>query len=224
MRLPGGPARVLAGAGSGKTFTMTELVRSHVDDHLRGYGGTPPEKVLALTFTVKAAEEMQRRLLAALREQALKLTVANFHSYALEMVKENSAVLGLEPDSPVLRRGRAWMMVMDELGAEDLELRRLDLADPATAADKALVLLSRAKNDLVDLTGLRRRTEEDLHRAPTEEMRRLFEKRLDLVELARRFEERRKEAGLLRYEECSISAPASSPTPVSERHTGPATT
>ncbi|HEV8045005.1 MAG TPA: ATP-dependent helicase, partial [Rubrobacter sp.] len=201
MRLPGGPARVLAGAGSGKTFTMTELVRSHVDDHLRGYGGTPPEKVLALTFTVKAAEEMQRRLLAALREQALKLTVANFHSYALEMVKENSAVLGLEPDSPVLRRGRAWMMLMDELGAEDLELRRLDLADPATAADKALVLLSRAKNDLVDLTGLRRRTEEDLHRAPTEEMRRLFEKRLDLVELARRFEERRKEAGLLRYED-----------------------
>jgi DNA helicase-2/ATP-dependent DNA helicase PcrA len=201
VRLPHGPARVLAGAGSGKTYTMTELVRSHVDDHLRGYGGTRPQKILALTFTVKAAEEMRKRLLGTLREQALKLTVANFHSYALEVVEENAAVLGLEPDAPVLRRGRAWLMVMDELSAEDLSLRRLDLADPATAADKALVLLSRAKNDLVELDTLRSRTEEDLSKATSDEMRRLFEERLDLIELARRFEARREERGLLRYED-----------------------
>lgn len=201
VRLPHGPARVLAGAGSGKTYTMTELVRSHVDDHLRSYGGTRPEKILALTFTVKAAEEMRKRLLGALKEQALKLTVANFHSYALEVVEENAAVLGLEPDAPVLRRGRAWLMVMDELSAEDLSLRRLDLADPATAADKALVLLSRAKNDLVELEALQSRTEEDLSRGPSDEVRRVFEERLDLVELARRFEARREERGLLRYED-----------------------
>lgn len=180
---------------------MTELVRSHVDDHLRGYGGTRPEKILALTFTVKAAEEMRKRLLNALKEQALKLTVANFHSYALEIVEENSAVLGLQPEAPVLRRGRAWLMLMDEFSAEDLSLRRLDLADPATAADKALVLLSRAKNDLVNLDDLRRRSEEDLQRATSEEMRRCFEERLDLVELAERFERRRAERGLLRYED-----------------------
>ena len=201
VRLSGGPARVLAGAGSGKTYTMTELVRSHVDDHLRGYGGTRPEKILALTFTVKAAEEMRKRLLNALKEQALKLTVANFHSYALEIVEENSAVLGLQPEAAVLRRGRAWLMLMDELSADDLHLRRLDLADPATAADKALVLLSRAKNDLVTLDDLKGRTEEDLQRTTPEEMRRCFEERLDLVELAERFERRRSERGLLRYED-----------------------
>ncbi len=201
VRLAGGPARVLAGAGSGKTYTMTELVRSHVDDHLRGYGGTRPEKILALTFTVKAAEEMRRRLLRALKEQALKLTVANFHSHALEIIEENAAILGLEPDAPVLRRGRAWLMVMDELSAPDLSLRRLDLADPATAADKALILLSRAKNDLVELDTLRGLSEEDLDRATDDEMRRVFEERLDLVELAERFEARREERGLLRYED-----------------------
>ncbi len=201
-RLSGGPARVLAGAGSGKTYTMTELVRSRVDDYLRGYGGTPPEKILALTFTVKAAEEMRKRLLDALGNQALKLTVANFHSYALDIVEENSTILGLEPDAPVLRRGRAWLMLMDELSAEDLSLRCLDLADPATAADKALVLLSHAKNDLVDLGDLRRRTEDDLARCgDNEEIRRCFEERLDLIDLAGRFEARRKERGLLRYED-----------------------
>ena len=69
VRLPGGRRRVLAGAGSGKTYTMTELVRSHVDDHMRRLGGTAPEKILALTFTVKAAEEMRKRLLGALRSR-----------------------------------------------------------------------------------------------------------------------------------------------------------
>ena len=201
VRLSGGPARVLAGAGSGKTYTMTELVRSHVDDYLRGYGGTRPGKILALTFTVKAAEEMRRRLLGVLKEQALKLTVANFHSYALEIVRENAAVLGLETDAPVLRRGRAWLVIMDELSAQDLSLRRLDLADPASAADRALVLISRAKNDLVELEDLRCYTEEDLKKTTDDEMRRVFEERLDLVELARRFEARRERRGLLRYED-----------------------
>ena len=110
---------------------MTELVSYRVDDYLRKLGGTAPERILALTFTVKAAEEMRKRLLSRLGEQALKLTVANFHSYALEIVRENSAVLGVEAEAPVLRRGRAWLMVLDELSAEDLSLRRLDLSDPA---------------------------------------------------------------------------------------------
>ena len=165
IRLEGGPARVLAGAGSGKTHTMTELVSYRVDEHLRKLGGTAPEKILALTFTVKAADEMRSRLLSRVGEQALKLTVSNFHAYALQMVRENAAVLDLEPDAPVLRRGRAWLMVLDELAATDLALRRLDLSDPAGAADKVLTLLSRAKNDLVDLARLRARTEEDLVRA-----------------------------------------------------------
>lgn len=197
VKLSGGPARVLAGAGSGKTYTMTELVRNRVDDHLRGYGGTAPERILALTFTVKAAEEMRRRLLDTLKEQGLKIAVSNFHSYALDIVRENSAVLGLQAEAPVLRRGRAWIMVMDELGADDLSLRRLSLADPATAADRALTLLSRAKNELINLEDLRFRTEQDLERATDNAMRHCFEKRLDLVELAARFEARRAELGFL---------------------------
>ncbi|CAN5893728.1 ATP-dependent DNA helicase [soil metagenome] len=201
IRLDHGPARVLAGAGSGKTFTMTELVSYRVDEHLRRLGGTAPERILALTFTVKAADEMRSRLISRLGEQALKLTVANFHSYALQIVRENAAMLNLEPDAPVLRRGRAWLMVLDELAARDLALRRLDLSDPAGAANKVLTLLSQAKNDLVDLGTLKRRTEEDLSQADTDGLARVLEERLDLIELAQRFEIRRTARGLLRYED-----------------------
>ncbi|MBA2510992.1 MAG: UvrD-helicase domain-containing protein, partial [Rubrobacteraceae bacterium] len=201
IRLEGGPARVLAGAGSGKTHTMTELVSYRVDEYLRRLGGTAPERILALTFTVKAADEMRSRLLGRIGEQALKLTVANFHSYALEIVRENAAVLGLEPDAPVLRRGRAWLMILDELAARDLSLRSLDLSDPAGAANKVLTLLSQAKNDLVDLTALRIRTEADLLKADSDELLGVLEERLDLIELAERFEVRRAARGLLRYED-----------------------
>ncbi len=201
IRLEGGPARVLAGAGSGKTHTMTELVSYRVDEHLRRLGGTAPERILALTFTVKAADEMRSRLIGRLGEQALKLTVSNFHSHALEIVRENAAVLGLEPDAPVLRRGRAWLMVLDEMAADDLVLRRLDLSDPAGVADRVLTLLSRAKNDLVDLDRLRLRTEEDLLRADSDGLARILEERLDLVDLAQRFEAQRAARGLLRYED-----------------------
>ena len=201
IRLEHGPARVLAGAGSGKTYTMTELVSYRVDEYLRRLGGTAPERILALTFTVKAADEMRSRLISRLGDQALKLTVANFHSYALQIVRENAAALGQEPDAPVLRRGRAWLMVLDELAAKDLALPSLDLSDPAGAADKVLTLLSQAKNDLVDLGTLRSRTEEDLSRADTESLVGVFEERRDLIELAQRFEARRAARGLLRYED-----------------------
>ena len=100
IRLEGGPARVLAGAGSGKTHTMTELVSYRVDEHLRKMGGTAPERILALTFTVKAADEMRSRLLGRIGEQALKLTVSNFHSYALEIVDGWPGELGVEVASP----------------------------------------------------------------------------------------------------------------------------
>ena len=215
MKLDGGPARVLAGAGSGKTATMTRLIERHVHEYQRGWGsGTAPERILALTVTVKAAEEMRKRLIGALGNEALKLAVSNFHSYALDLVRENAAFLNAEPETPVLRRGRAWLMVLEELAADDLTLRRLDLSDPPTAADRALRLLSAAKNDLVSLDALREQTEKDLaNPAATGEMRRCFEERLDLVELAGRFEVRREERGLLRYEDMiSLGRSKLSPT------------
>ena len=54
---------VVAGAGSGKTFTMTERIIRFIDD------GVPPEHILGLTFTRKAASELLTRVSAAVAEQ-----------------------------------------------------------------------------------------------------------------------------------------------------------
>ncbi|MBA2376898.1 MAG: UvrD-helicase domain-containing protein, partial [Rubrobacter sp.] len=202
IRLEKGPARVLAGAGSGKTHTMTEFVARKVRDYADGDGGVAPERVLAITFTVKAAEEMRERLLSRIGEASLKLTVSNFHRLAFGLARENATRLGIPSDAPVLRQARAWLMVLDDLASEDLSLRRLDLSNPATVAENTMRLLREARNELVGLEDVRVRTERDLEdpRA-TDEMRRVFEDRLDLTTLAQRFEANRTRMGLLQYQD-----------------------
>lgn len=202
VRLESGPARVLAGAGSGKTHTMTEFVARRVRDYADGDGGVAPERILAITFTVKAAEEMRERLLSRIGEPSLKLTVSNFHSLAFNLARENATVLGIPADAPVLRQARAWLMILDDLASEDLSLRRLDLSDPAGVAENTLKLLGEARNELVGLDEIRRKTERDLEDPRTTDgMRRVFEARLDLVKLAGRFEENRTRLGLLQYQD-----------------------
>src|ERR1700722_15303982 len=71
---PPGPALVIAGAGSGKTRTLTYRVAYLLEQ------GIAPEQILLLTFTNKAAKEMMRRVADLLGTQLLTLWGGTFHS------------------------------------------------------------------------------------------------------------------------------------------------
>src|SRR6201986_3108775 len=71
---PPGPALVIAGAGSGKTRTLTYRVAFLLEQ------GIPPERVLLLTFTNKAAREMMRRVADLLGQELSDLWGGTFHS------------------------------------------------------------------------------------------------------------------------------------------------
>jgi len=77
----GGPLMIIAGPGSGKTFVIVERVRRLVK------GGTPPESILCLTFTRKAAEEMLTRLE---KHRITDVVVGTFHAFAQDILRENS--------------------------------------------------------------------------------------------------------------------------------------
>src|SRR5574337_1418596 len=89
---PPGPALVIAGAGSGKTRTLTYRVAYLLEQ------GIPPERILLLTFTNKAAKEMMRRVADLLGQELNSLWGGTFHSIGNRILRQHSTSLGYQRD------------------------------------------------------------------------------------------------------------------------------
>jgi DNA helicase-2/ATP-dependent DNA helicase PcrA len=85
----GGPLLVLAGAGSGKTSVLTRRLAHSVEHH-----GIRPHRILAVTFTNRAAGEMRRRVAQLLGAEPAGLWIGTFHSLAARMLRREAARLG----------------------------------------------------------------------------------------------------------------------------------
>ncbi len=112
-----GPLLVLAGAGSGKTRVLVHRIA-----YLIGACGIPPESILAVTFTNKAAGEMRERVEKILGPEAAGVFVSTFHSSCVRILRRDAGHLGLT-------RGFAIYDEADSLASVKEALRRLGL-DP----------------------------------------------------------------------------------------------
>src|SRR5262252_7344192 len=88
----GGPLLVLAGPGTGKTATIVEAVADRISNR-----GIDPERVLVLTFSRKAAEELRERITARLRRTTREPLALTFHSYAYALARREFVLAGDEP-------------------------------------------------------------------------------------------------------------------------------
>ncbi len=95
---PPGPALVIAGAGSGKTRTLTYRVAYLLEQ------GIPADKILLLTFTNKAAGEMMRRVSDLLGQQLPTLWGGTFHSIGARILRQHADALGYHRDFTILDR------------------------------------------------------------------------------------------------------------------------
>lgn len=141
-RFRSGPLLIIAGAGTGKTMTLAHRVAHLVME------GVPPERILLLTFTRRAAREMRRR---ARRIVSLALGGGSdvrlpwsgtFHSVANRLLREYAPNLGLDPGFSVLDRGDAADLM-------DVVRHRLKLASSARRfprKDTCLAIYSRCVN------------------------------------------------------------------------------
>jgi ATP-dependent DNA helicase Rep len=115
-----GPLLVLAGAGSGKTRVITHKIA-----HLIEQCGYSPREIAAITFTNKAAREMQERVGQLVEGKSAKgLTIATFHSLGLQMLRAEATLLGYKPQFSILDSSDSFKILADVLATTDKQLLR----------------------------------------------------------------------------------------------------
>ena len=112
---PPGPALVIAGAGSGKTRTLTYRVAYLLEQ------GVPADRILLLTFTNKAAREMMRRVTDLLGRELRELWGGTFHSIGARVLRRNAEKLGYRPDFTILDREDAVDLIKTCVAGEEID-------------------------------------------------------------------------------------------------------
>ena len=121
IRYLDGPLLVLAGAGSGKTRVITQKIAYLIQDC-----GFSPSNIAAITFTNKAAKEMQERVAQLLKGKPDGLTISTFHSLGVRILREEAKVLGYKPRFSIFDATDCYGIISDLSGSADkATIRRL---------------------------------------------------------------------------------------------------
>ena len=141
---PPGPALVIAGAGSGKTRTLTFRVAYLLEQ------GIPPDRILLLTFTNKAAGEMMRRVSDLLGQELRSLWGGTFHSVGARILRLHADTLGYRRDFTILGRDDAKDLIKACLTDAKIETKGSHFPKPDVL------------NEIFSLAGNTHRSIEDL--------------------------------------------------------------
>ena len=166
----GGPLLVIAGAGSGKTRVLTRRIA-----HILASGDARAWEIMAITFTNKAADEMKRRVVELVGEQADRMWVSTFHSACLRMLRANAEVLGYARGFTIYDAGDAESAVERIMKELNLDTKRLSPRSVASA-------ISAAKNEMLSAGAyLASGHGDDPHHRRVAEIYRLYEERLKIA-------------------------------------------
>lgn len=139
-----GPLLIVAGAGTGKTSVVTSRIAWLIKEGL-----AKPDEILALTFTDKAANEMEERVDRLLPYGYTDLWIHTFHAFAEKVLRENALELGLPNDIKLLNTTAQWMLVRENLEKFDLDYWR-PRGNPTKFIHALLRHWSRAKDELIE--------------------------------------------------------------------------
>ncbi|MGB7213221.1 MAG: UvrD-helicase domain-containing protein, partial [Gemmatimonadales bacterium] len=138
-----GPALVVAGAGSGKTRVLTLRIARLIDEH-----GVPPERILAVTFTNKAAGEMKGRVGRLLERDPAGLWIGTFHSISARLLRREAEHLGFSRQFTIYDeddRNSLIGRLLDQLGHDKKKFTPRGVAG----------IISSAKNRMTDPADLK---------------------------------------------------------------------
>ncbi len=138
-----GPLLIVAGAGTGKTTVITERVA-----WLIRTGRAKPEELLVLTFTEKAAQEMEERVDRLLPYGYVDILISTFHAFGERMLREYGLEIGLDSQFRVLSTADQWLLLRERF--HELPLTHYKpLGNPTRFLHALLTHFSRAKDETV---------------------------------------------------------------------------
>ena len=180
-----GPVLIVAGAGSGKTRVLTSRIAYILSQ------GVEPSRVLALTFTKKAAGEMKERIGNMVGYKAARqLVMGTFHSVFIRFLREYAEFLGYPANFTIYDTS-------DSQSAIKACVKELSLDDKVYKPKEVLSRISMAKNNLVTVNGYRNNRElltADLH-----------SKRPRLVDIYDLYQKKMKQSGVMDFDDILLN-------------------
>jgi DNA helicase-2/ATP-dependent DNA helicase PcrA len=150
-----GPILIVAGAGTGKTRVITERIAWLINSKL-----AKPDEILALTFSEKAAKEMERRVDSLVPYGMVDTHISTFHSFGHDIISDSFAELRIAPDWQILKKPDSIIFIVENIEKLGLDLYK-PLNNPAQYVAELTDFISKLKDSLVT-PGIYARYVEDL--------------------------------------------------------------
>jgi DNA helicase-2/ATP-dependent DNA helicase PcrA len=176
-----GPLLILAGAGSGKTRVLAHRIA-----YLVGVKGVAPWRILAVTFTNKAASELRERIISLVGEGGRDVQAGTFHSLCARVLRQDGEAIGISRRFVIYDTDDQQALMKQILREEDM---------PLTGEFRPSVILgaiSRAKNEMLDPTFLAENASNHHERT--------------IARLAARYQARLQRAGALDFDDLLLEA------------------
>ena len=127
-----GPLLIVAGAGSGKTKVLTSRI-AHIIKQQKAY----PNQILAVTFTNKAAKEMQNRVSSILKKEAVGLSwLGTFHSICAKLLRKHASAVNLNSNFTIIDQDDQNRLIKNICKAENVDIKKLAPKYILTIIDK----------------------------------------------------------------------------------------
>ena len=161
-----GPVLILAGAGSGKTRVLTHRM-AHMIEDLNIF----PYKILAITFTNKAAKEMQERVQALIGDRANDMWISTFHSTCVRILRREIEKLGYKKNFTIYDGSDQKTLIKECI-------KILNINDKEITEQEIIGKISRAKDNMKSADSYYRENEYNFREKKIAEVYRMYQKRL----------------------------------------------
>lgn len=188
-----GPLLIIAGAGTGKTTVITRRIA-----YLIASKKALPSEILALTFTDKAAAEMEERVDELVPYGFVDTWISTFHAFGDRILRDHALDLGLTTDFRVLSKPEQTIFMQDNLGAFDLKYFA-PLGNPTKHIDALLGHFSKMKDEIITPAEYLEYADKRLKLAKSGEEMVEADKTLEIARTYERYQELMAEAGNLDF-------------------------